>query len=107
MTLLRQEADKLLTLDRAEGDESPFWLPLAPSFPGAKCRDEYPELWFPHDGDIHAGIALKVEAMAVDTCYDCPHMLDCGAYAVKNRVQYGVWGGYTEKERHELFREAA
>ncbi|MFI6061796.1 WhiB family transcriptional regulator [Streptomyces sp. NPDC051286] len=42
------------------------------------------------------------EAKAV--CADCPVRLDCLAYALDNREEYGVWGAMTERERRALLR---
>lgn len=27
------------------------------------------------------------------TCYTCKNMMDCRAFAVQERINYGVWGG--------------
>ena len=32
-------------------------------------------------------------------CRHCPVILECGADALDNRVEFGVWGGMTERER--------
>ena len=37
-------------------------------------------------------------------CRHCPVMLQCGADALDNRVEFGVWGGMTERERRALLR---
>ena len=37
-------------------------------------------------------------------CRHCPVMLECGADALDNRVEFGVWGGMTERERRALLR---
>ena len=31
-------------------------------------------------------------------------ILECGADALDNRVEFGVWGGMTERERRALLR---
>ena len=37
-------------------------------------------------------------------CRHCPVMLECGADALDNHVEFGVWGGMTERERRALLR---
>lgn len=39
------------------------------------------------------------------TCSDCPVRLDCLADALDNRMEFGVWGGMTERERRRLLRQ--
>jgi WhiB family redox-sensing transcriptional regulator len=55
----------------------------------AVCSQIDPELFFD----------LRTEKQAVDVCIGCPLMQKCGEYALKNQVEYGVWGGLTEKQR--------
>ena len=38
-------------------------------------------------------------------CRHCPVMLECGADALDNRVEFGVWGGMTERQRRALLNE--
>jgi WhiB family redox-sensing transcriptional regulator len=42
------------------------------------------------------------EARAV--CTTCPVRLECLAEALDNRLDFGVWGGMTERERRALRR---
>jgi WhiB family transcriptional regulator, redox-sensing transcriptional regulator len=37
-------------------------------------------------------------------CRSCPVRTQCLADALDNRVEYGVWGGMTERERRALLR---
>ena len=39
---------------------------------------------------------------ARQVCADCPVRLQCLAEALDDRIQYGVWGGMTERERRVL-----
>ncbi|MEV7080935.1 WhiB family transcriptional regulator [Streptomyces sp. NPDC093516] len=46
--------------------------------------------------------AAQAEAKTV--CVECPVRLDCLAYALDHREEYGVWGAMTERERRALLR---
>ena len=37
-------------------------------------------------------------------CADCPVKLACLEYALANRVDHGVWGGTSERERRRILR---
>lgn len=60
------------------------------------CRGRPPEEFFPSDG---AGVdrARKV-------CADCPVKLPCVEYALEQRIDQGVWGGTSERERQRILR---
>lgn len=38
-------------------------------------------------------------------CSGCPVLAECLADALDNRIEFGVWGGMTERERRRLLRE--
>ncbi|MEV6319093.1 WhiB family transcriptional regulator [Streptomyces sp. NPDC051776] len=38
------------------------------------------------------------------TCVGCPVRTECLAYALDHRIEFGVWGGMTERERRALLR---
>jgi WhiB family transcriptional regulator, redox-sensing transcriptional regulator len=38
-------------------------------------------------------------------CRHCPVMQECGAEALDNKVEFGVWGGMTERQRRALLNE--
>lgn len=42
--------------------------------------------------------------LAKAMCRACPVRAECLADALDNRVEYGVWGGMTERERRALLR---
>lgn len=44
-----------------------------------------------------------VEAQAI--CAECPVKVDCLEYALKNRINHGVWGGASEKDRRRILRQ--
>ncbi|HTR71240.1 MAG TPA: WhiB family transcriptional regulator [Mycobacteriales bacterium] len=41
---------------------------------------------------------------AKSVCRGCPVRTECLADALDNRVEFGVWGGLTERERRALLR---
>ena len=61
----------------------------------AKCRGMEDQL-FP-DG------AAQKRARTV--CRGCPVRNECLAEALDNRIEWGVWGGMTERERRLLLRQ--
>lgn len=61
------------------------------------CRDEPPARFFPSDG---AG----VEA-ARSVCAGCPVRSPCLEYALRHRIDHGVWGGTSERERRRILRQ--
>ena len=38
-------------------------------------------------------------------CSGCPVRVECLAEALDNRIEWGVWGGMTERERRLLLRQ--
>src|SRR5690606_11564856 len=38
-------------------------------------------------------------------CNGCPVKMECLADALDNRIEFGVWGGMTERERRALLRK--
>ena len=61
------------------------------------CRDEPPSLFFPSDG-VGVEIARKL-------CATCPVKSPCLEYALRNRIDHGVWGGASERERRRILRQ--
>ena len=62
----------------------------------AKCRGIDPAEFFPSDG---SGVdrAQKV-------CNGCPVRDECLEYALSARIEHGVWGGASERERRRILR---
>ena len=61
----------------------------------AACRGSDPDSLFVQG-------AAQNRAKAV--CMGCPVRTECLADALDNRIEYGVWGGLTERERRSLLR---
>lgn len=68
----------------------------------AACRDEDPELFFPLT-DMGPGAQQTAQAKAV--CARCPVRAECLESALANGLDYGIFGGMTERERRSLVRE--
>jgi WhiB family transcriptional regulator, redox-sensing transcriptional regulator len=62
----------------------------------ARCRDLPPAVFFPSDG---AGVDV-----ARRYCAECPVKVQCLEYALEHRIDHGVWGGASERERHRIAR---
>lgn len=54
------------------------------------------------DGDVFFGHGAIEERRAKLLCRGCPVRWECLAYALRNRVDHGVWGGLTDRERRKL-----
>ena len=61
-----------------------------------RCRDIPPAMFFPSDG-------LGVQE-AQRICADCPVAEACLEYALVNRIDHGVWGGRSVRERRRILR---
>jgi WhiB family redox-sensing transcriptional regulator len=68
----------------------------------AKCLDEKPELFFPV-GDSDK--ALRQTKRAQSICKSCKVAVRCLEYSVKESLEFGIYGGYTEDERKALKRK--
>jgi WhiB family redox-sensing transcriptional regulator len=62
----------------------------------ALCRGTDPDALFVRG-------AKQREAAVI--CRHCPVMTECGAEALDNRVEFGVWGGMTERQRRALLKK--
>ncbi|MFE3291343.1 WhiB family transcriptional regulator [Rhodococcus sp. NPDC059234] len=62
----------------------------------AYCRFSDPDRMFVR------GLTKQRQAAAL--CEHCPVILECGADALDNRVEFGVWGGMTECQRRKLIK---
>jgi WhiB family transcriptional regulator, redox-sensing transcriptional regulator len=61
-----------------------------------RCREMDPTVFFPSDG-IGVQVARRI-------CDECPVKAPCLEYALANRVDHGVWGGTSERERRRILR---
>lgn len=61
-----------------------------------RCANVPPATFFPSDGS-------GVEA-ARKICADCPVKQACLEYALVQRIDHGVWGGCSERERRRILK---
>jgi WhiB family redox-sensing transcriptional regulator len=61
----------------------------------AACRNGDPDALFVQGADQN--VAKRI-------CRGCPVRYECLADALDNRIEFGVWGGMTERERRALLR---
>ena len=60
------------------------------------CRHHPPETFFPSDG-VGVTVAQKI-------CADCPEKDQCLEHALTNRIDHGVWGGTSERQRRRILQ---
>jgi WhiB family redox-sensing transcriptional regulator len=61
------------------------------------CAFEPPSTFFPSDG-------VGVEA-AKRVCETCAVKERCLEYALENRIDHGVWGGTSERQRRRILKK--
>ena len=62
----------------------------------ALCRTSDPDELF---------VRGAAQRKAAVICRHCPVIAECGADALDNRVEFGVWGGMTERQRRALLKQ--
>src|SRR6478752_3325419 len=66
---------------------------------------DWPSLAACRTGDPDALFVQGAEQnVAKRICRGCPVRYECLADALDNRIEFGVWGGMTERERRALLR---
>ena len=61
----------------------------------AACRGQQPDKLFVRGAE---------QNKAKQVCGACPVRTECLAEALDNQIEWGVWGGMTERERRALLR---
>ena len=62
----------------------------------ARCRSTDPDELF---------VSGAAQRKAAVICRHCPVMAECAAEALDNRMEFGVWGGMTERQRRALLKQ--
>ena len=62
----------------------------------AMCRSIDPDELF---------VRGAAQRKAANICRHCPVMMECAADALDNKVEFGVWGGMTERQRRALLKQ--
>ena len=78
------------TNSRAVNSEDRTWVT------NALCRNTDPDELF---------VRGAAQRKAANICRNCPVKRECGADALDNKVEYGVWGGLTERRRRALLKQ--
>jgi WhiB family transcriptional regulator, redox-sensing transcriptional regulator len=73
-----------------ELESETFWMAQG------NCHNHPPTAFFPPDG-------VGVER-AKRVCVDCPVSATCLNYALQHRIDHGVWGGTSERERRRILK---
>jgi WhiB family redox-sensing transcriptional regulator len=60
------------------------------------CRNHTPDTFFPSDG-VGVEVAKRI-------CATCPVVDTCLEYALENRIDHGVWGGTSERQRRRILK---
>lgn len=60
------------------------------------CREIAPAVFFPSDG-VGVDRARKI-------CVNCPVKAPCLEFALDQRIDHGVWGGTSERERRRILK---
>jgi WhiB family redox-sensing transcriptional regulator len=61
----------------------------------ARCRNTDPD-------DLFVSGAAQRKAAVI--CRHCPVMTQCAAEALDKQIEFGVWGGMTERQRRVLLK---
>jgi WhiB family transcriptional regulator, redox-sensing transcriptional regulator len=69
----------------------------------AACRG-HTDLFFAPDESETRAERRRREAQAKTVCESCPVRVDCLAEALGADERFGIWGGFTERERRTLRR---
>jgi len=86
----RTTAATLGSLQGADAEARIAWVSQA------LCRATDPDQLF---------VRGAAQRKAAVICRHCPVIAECGADALDNRVEFGVWGGMTERQRRALLKQ--
>lgn len=103
-----QQATSASTVPASEM-HSPAENPPAPSSKRQGIYSWERSEWVAHalcreDGGDSLFVKGAAQRAAALRCRDCPVLIQCRADALDSRVEFGVWGGMTERERRSILR---
>ena len=87
---LNGRPDELVATPDPDPDSETAWMA------DGKCRLHPPATFFPSDG-VGVDKARKI-------CRGCPVLSRCLEYALAERIDHGVWGGCSERERRRILK---
>lgn len=87
---LGQQVRQRSTADSERSFERGEWVTMA------VCRSGDPDALFVRGAEQRKAAAI---------CRRCPVQMECRADALDNRVEFGVWGGLTERQRRSVLRK--
>ena len=90
---------KLTAVPQPVNDGVPFNDSSTGWMSHGNCRNYPPATFFPSDG---VGVD---RARAI--CAGCPVQSRCLDYALDERIEHGVWGGCSERERRRILKRRA
>ena len=62
-----------------------------------RCAHEPPSMFFPSDG-VGVEVARRI-------CATCPVKERCLEYALEHRIEHGVWGATSERQRRRILKK--
>jgi WhiB family transcriptional regulator, redox-sensing transcriptional regulator len=62
----------------------------------ALCREADPDEMF---------VRGAAQRKAAVICRHCPVLRECAAEALDNKLEFGIWGGMTERQRRALLKQ--
>jgi WhiB family redox-sensing transcriptional regulator len=69
----------------------------------AACRGEYTNLFYDIEEERNITAYPYINAVR-SMCARCPIWFECLAYALADRIEFGIWGGLSAYERKILLR---
>lgn len=87
---IRPASPSASTTAPAPASEVTAWMAFG------NCRNYAPSVFFPSDG-VGVDRARKI-------CKTCSVSEQCIEYALEHRIDHGVWGGTSERERRRILK---
>lgn len=72
----------------------------------ANCIGVDSELFIPKD-DMRGRSVSKHYDQAKQYCFECPVRAECLAFSIYNDMEFGLWGGFTPKQRKGLHKNVS